>query len=105
VHPAARPLARLDAGGVEQSVVDAQVVQLANRVGLQVDAHPQRRQFGHRLEHDAGHTELMQGERRGHATDAAGDQYRVGFAATVLCCLRHGGGLLAKVAGRSALAW
>jgi len=70
------PLARLDADRVEHRVVETQVVQLAHRIGLQVDAHPQRLQVGHRLVDHAGHADLVQREGQGHAPDAtAGDQH------------------------------
>ena len=71
-----RPFAGLDADAVEHLVVKAQVVQLANRIGLQVDAHPQRLQVGHRFIDNAGHADLVQREGEGHAPDAAaGDQH------------------------------
>ncbi len=74
-----RPFARLDADGVEHFSAQAQVIELAHGIGLQVDAHAQRLQLGHRFEHDAGHADLMQRERQRHAADAAaGDQHRVG---------------------------
>ena len=70
-----RPFACLQANGVQHVVAKPQVVQFAHGVGLQVDAHAQRLQLGHRFKDDAGHADLVQGEGSGHATDAAaGDQ-------------------------------
>lgn len=74
-----RPFARLDADRVQQFRAQPQLVELAHGVGLQVDAHAQRLQLGHRLEDDAGHTDLVQRQRQRHAADpTSGDQYRLG---------------------------
>ena len=55
--------------------VDAEVVELANGVGLQVDADAERLRIGDRLEDDARHADLVEREREAHAADAAsGDQ-------------------------------
>ena len=63
---------------------DAQVEQLAHRIGLQVDAHAQRLELGHGFVDDAGHAHLVQGEGQGHAADAAaGDQHRCGGVVVV----------------------
>ncbi len=73
------PLAGLDADGVEQLVVEAEVVQLAHGIGLQVDADAQRLQLGHGLEDDARHADLVQREGERDAADAAaGDQHGAG---------------------------
>ena len=80
VAPHQRPLARLDADGVEHLLADAELVELAHRVGLQVDAHPQRLQGGHGLQDHTGHADLVQREGEGHAPDAAaGDQDGAGI--------------------------
>jgi hypothetical protein len=72
-----RPFARLQPDGVEHGFVETQVEQLAHGVGLQVDAHAQRLQFGHGFEHGARHADLVQRQRQRQAADAAaGDQDR-----------------------------
>lgn len=74
-----RPFARLQADRVQHLVAKPQVTQFSHGVGLQVDAHAQRLQLGHRFKDDAGHADLVQGEGSGHATDtAAGDQHGAG---------------------------
>ena len=56
---------------------EAQLVQLAHGVGLQVDAHAERLERADRLQHEAGHADLVQGQREAQAADAgAGDQDR-----------------------------
>ena len=75
-----RPFPRLQADGVQHIVAEAQVMQFPHRVRLQVDAHAQRLQLRHRLEHDAGHADLVQREGSGHATDAAaGNEHGAGW--------------------------
>jgi len=75
-----RPFPGLDADGVERGGVETQVVELAHGIGLQVDAHAQGLEFAHSLEHPAGHADLVQGERHGHAGNAAtGDEDHILF--------------------------
>jgi len=70
-----RPLTCLDADRVQQFAADAEVVELANGVRLQVDADTERLRIGDRLEHHARHADLVEREREAHAADAAsGDQ-------------------------------
>jgi hypothetical protein len=79
VAPHQRPFARLQANRVQHLVAKPQVVQLPHSVGLQVDAHAQRLQLGHRFIDDAGNADLVQGQGSGHATNATtGDQDGVG---------------------------
>lgn len=95
-----RPFARLQADGVEHVVAEAQVVQLAYGVGLQVDADAQRLQLGHGLEDDARHADLMEGERGGHATDAAAsDEDGAGRVVRGGVVSGHGGRLSMACAG------
>src|SRR5690606_1368365 len=74
-----RELPGLDADGVELVRTEAQLVQFTHRIGLQVDPHSQRPQFGSGFQHQAGNTQLLQGERHAEAADAAtGDDYGQG---------------------------
>jgi hypothetical protein len=50
---------------------DAQVIELADRVGLQVHAGSQRTHLAHRPEHDARHSDLVQRQRHRLRADAA----------------------------------
>ena len=60
------------------SAVDAEVVELAHGVGLQIDADAERRASRDRLEDDARHADLVQRQgRRQSANPAAGDEHRM----------------------------
>ncbi len=73
-----RPLLGGQADAIEVGLRDAEVVELAHRVGLQVHADAQRAHLAHRLEHDARHADLVQRQRRRQPADAAaGDEYGV----------------------------
>jgi len=79
VAPHQRPFARLQADGVQHLLAQAQVVQLAHGIGLQVDAHAQRLECGHGFEHLARHADLVQRQGQRHAADAAaGDENGAG---------------------------
>jgi hypothetical protein len=70
-----RPFAGLDADAVQHLAADAEVIELANGVGLQVDADAERLRIGDGLVHHARHADLVKRERESHAADAAsGDQ-------------------------------
>ena len=71
VQPDQRPFLRGQADAVEVGLAEAEVVELAHGVGLQVDADAERAHLAHRLEHDAGHTDLVQRERGREPADAA----------------------------------
>ena len=75
VEPDQRPFLGRQADAVEVGLRDAEVVELAHGVGLQVDADAERAHLAHRLEHDAGHADLVQRQRRRQPADAAaGDE-------------------------------
>ena len=57
-----RPLFRGHANLVELCFRDAEVVELAHRVGLQVDADTERLHLAHGLEHQARHADLVKRE-------------------------------------------
>jgi hypothetical protein len=78
IQPHQRPFLGGQADPVEIALADAEVVQLAHGVRLHVDADAERAHLPHRLEDDAGHTDLVQRQRRGEAPDAAaGDDHRI----------------------------
>ena len=66
-----RPLARRHPDAVERFGADAQVVELAHRVGLQVDPDAQRRELARPLEDRERHADLVQGQPEGQPADAA----------------------------------
>ena len=70
----------------EIGLADAEIVELAHRIGLQVDADAERPHLAHRLEDDAAHADLVEGERGCQPADAAaGDEHEVvGQAASPL---------------------
>ena len=69
------PFAGLDADPVQHLAVDAEVMELANGVGLKVDADAEWLRIGDSLVHHARNADLVKREREGHAADAAsGDQ-------------------------------
>jgi hypothetical protein len=94
------PFPRLQPDGVQHIVAEAQVMQLPHGVGLQVDAHAQRLQLRHRLEHDAGHADLVQREGGGHATDAAAGNEHGAGGIVVGSSSRHAGIVHAITAGK-----
>ena len=54
---------------------DPELVELPHGVGLQVDAHAERLEVSHRLQHDARHADLMQCQGDAQPPDAAaGDE-------------------------------
>ena len=74
-----RPLPRLNPYGVEQGVVDPQIVELTDRVGLEVDPDPQWARGADSLEHAAGDAKLVQGQGSDQpANSTTGDQDVVG---------------------------
>ncbi len=78
IEPDQGPLLGRHADGLELSLADAEVVEFAHGVGLQVDADAERPHLPHRLIDDAGHADLMQGQRRRQAADAAsGDNHEI----------------------------
>ena len=78
VEPHQGPLPGRQADAIEVPLRNAEVVEFPHRIGLQVDADAQRSHLAHRLEHDARHADLMQGERRRQPADAAaGDEYGI----------------------------
>ena len=57
---------------------DAEIVELAHGVGLQIDADAERAHLAHRFEDDAGHADLVQRQgRRQPANAAAGDDHKI----------------------------
>ena len=77
VEPDQRPFLRRQANLVEIGRADAEIVKLAHRIRLQVDADAERAHLAHRLEDDGAHADLMERERGGQPADAAtGDKYR-----------------------------
>src|SRR5690606_15395289 len=80
VQPDESPLPGLYADSVERFLAEAQLIKLANGIGLDVDTDAQRFDLRDGLEHEAGHADLMQGQREAQAANAStGDQYwRIG---------------------------
>ena len=73
------PLPRLNPYGVEQGVIDPQIVELTDGVGLEVDADPQWARGVDSLEHAAGNAQLVQRQGGDQPANAAtGDQDVVG---------------------------
>ena len=71
-----RPLFRGHADLVELRFRDAEVIELAYCVGLQVDADAERFHLAHGLEHRARHADLMKGQGRGQpANPATGNEH------------------------------
>jgi hypothetical protein len=78
VQPDQRPFLRRNANPVEVLRREAEVVELAHCIRLQVDADTERAHVAHRLEHDAGDPDLVQRQRRREPAEAAArDQYRI----------------------------
>src|SRR4029079_11726829 len=71
VQPHERPFLGLHADRVEPLRPDAELVELANGVGLKVDTYAERLRLGASLEHDASHADLMQCEGDAQSADAA----------------------------------
>lgn len=75
VQPDQRPFPRGQADAVEVGFGDAQILEFLHRIGLQVDADAERAHLARRLEHHAGHADLVQRQRGGQPADtAAGDE-------------------------------
>ena len=73
-----RPFARRKADPVEVGLGDAEVVEFAHGIGLQIDADAERAHVAHRFEDDTGHANLMERERsREPANAAAGNDHAV----------------------------
>ena len=70
IAPHQGPFQRGQAHLAQHIGANPKIEQLAHGIGLQVDAHAQRLDLGHRLEHGAGHTDLMQRQRQCHAANA-----------------------------------
>ena len=69
------PLHCRDAQLVELRLRDAEVVEFAHGVGLQVDAHAQWLHLAYGFEHDTRHADLMKRQRGGQSADTAtGDE-------------------------------
>jgi hypothetical protein len=66
-----RPFPGGQPDAVEICLGEAEVVKLAHRIGLQIDADPERPHLADRLKHDAGHADLMERQRGGKPADAA----------------------------------
>ena len=76
VKPDQRPFLCGQADAVEILLGDAEIIEFAHGIGLQIDADAERAHFPHRFEDDAGHADLV--ERQGccqPANAAAGDDY------------------------------
>ena len=71
VEPNQRPFLGGEADPVEVMRGDAEIVEFAHGVGLQVDADAERAHFADRFEYDARHTDLMQREGCRQSADAA----------------------------------
>ena len=57
---------------------DAEIVNLAHSVRLQIDAYAERAHLAHRFEYDAWHVDLVERKRRRQpANAAAGDNYQI----------------------------
>jgi hypothetical protein len=75
VQPDERPLLGLHADRRETLGSDPELVELPHGVGLQVDAHAERSEACHRLQHDARHANLVQCKGDAQPPDpAAGDE-------------------------------
>src|SRR6185369_577436 len=73
-----RPFLGGEADAIEFRARDAEIVELAYGIGLQIDADAERTQVTHCLEDDTGNADLMQRQgRRQPANAAAGDDYAV----------------------------
>ena len=65
------PFPGLQPDGVELLGPDPEFVELAHRVRLQVDAHPERLEVPHGFQHEARHADLMQGQSDTQSSNAA----------------------------------
>ena len=85
VQPDQSPFAGRHANLVELVLANAEIVELAHGVGLQIDADAQRPHLPHGLVDHAGHADLVEGQcGRQSADTAAGDDHRV-FCHAWLC--------------------
>ena len=76
VQPYQRPFFGGQAHAIEVGLRDAEIVNLAHSVRLQIDAYAERAHLAHRFEYDARHADLVEGKRRCQpANAAAGDNY------------------------------
>ena len=77
VQPDQRKLLGLHTDRGEALGADPELVELPHSVGLQVDAHAEWPEVRHRLQHQARHANLVQGEGDAQAPDpTAGDENR-----------------------------
>ena len=66
-----RPFPGLYADGVERRRSNAELLELSDGVGLQIDTHAERPEVGDRLQYHARHPNLVQGESDTESSDAA----------------------------------
>ncbi len=71
VQPDECPLPGLQADRVELLGAEPELVELADGVRLKIDADAERLEPRDRLEHEARHADLMQGQRDAQAADSA----------------------------------
>ena len=69
--PDKRPFARRHPETVHIFCRKAEIHELAHGIGLQIDPDAKRLQLGNLLDHKAGHTDLLQGQRGGKPSDPA----------------------------------
>ena len=78
LRPTSAHSLRRQAHAIEIGLRDAEIVEFAHGIGLQIDADAERAHLAHRFEDDARHADLMQRQRRRQPADAAaGDEYGV----------------------------
>src|SRR5688500_13010330 len=76
VQPHERPLARRQPDRIQSVGADTELVELADRVRLQVDAYAERLELRDGFEHAARHADLLQRQRDTESADSAtGDDY------------------------------
>ena len=76
VEPDQRPFPRGQAHLIELALGDPEIVELAHRIGLHIDADAERAHLARRFEHHAGHADLVQRQGRRQSADAAaGDEH------------------------------
>ena len=70
--------ARVVSDAIEVGFGKTEIVKLAHRIWLHVDADTERAHLASRFEHDTRNTDLMQRQRGGEPTDAAtGNDYEI----------------------------
>jgi hypothetical protein len=78
VEPDQRPFLGRQTHAIEIGLTETEIIELAHRVRLHVDANAERAHLAHRFEHNAGHTDLMQCQRGGEPADTAtGNDYEI----------------------------